>query len=157
MPVTTTATQPGPRYDALIQLLRTADTLWNASRALFARWDLSPSQFNILNLLAGQSEGVTQVDLSRHLVMHRSNVTGLIDRLERRGLVVRREHPEDRRAYRVTLTSAGQKLMREILPHYFQAAEAVWGRLPVKRAHQLVAELADVCANALRAAEGIPK
>lgn len=153
----TTWNQPGPRYDALIQLLRTADTLWNASRALFARWDLSPSQFNILNLLADAPAGMTQVDLSRYLVMHRSNVTGLVDRLERRGLVVRGDHPDDRRAYRVALTGAGQKLMREILPHYYEAAEAVWGRLPVKRAQQLVAELGDVCANAVRAAEAIPK
>src|SRR5438874_74225 len=37
---------PGPRYQALLQLLRTAEALWNASRNFFARWDLSPSQFN---------------------------------------------------------------------------------------------------------------
>ena len=41
----------GPRYQALIELLRTAENLWNASRVFFARWELSPSQFNVLNLL----------------------------------------------------------------------------------------------------------
>ena len=40
-----------PGYRALMELLRTADTLWNASRVFFERWDLSPSQFNVLNLL----------------------------------------------------------------------------------------------------------
>jgi DNA-binding MarR family transcriptional regulator len=150
-----TLTHPGPRYQALIQLLRTADTLWNASRTLFGRWDLSPSQFNILNLLHDQPEGMTQIELSRFLLMNRSNVTGLLDRLEKRHLAARRVHPADRRAYRVVLTTAGQHLMRDILPYYYQAAEAVWGRLPIRRAHQLVTELSDVCANAERAAHEI--
>src|SRR5919197_4265703 len=97
---------PGPRYQALLQLLRTAEALWNASRLFFARWDLGPSQFNVLHLLYGQPEGCTQVELSRWLIMHRSNVTGLVDRLEARGLVRRRDNTNDRRAYRVVLTPA---------------------------------------------------
>ena len=66
---------PGPRYAALIQLLRTAEELWNASRVFFARWELSPSQFNLLNVLTEFPDGCTQSDLSRQLIMHRSNVT----------------------------------------------------------------------------------
>ena len=69
------------RYRALLQLLRTSDTVWNASRLFFARWDLGPSQFNVLNLLHGVA-GLSQTELSRELIMHRSNVTGLVDRLE---------------------------------------------------------------------------
>src|SRR6201997_3396150 len=92
---------PGPRYQALLELLRTAETLWNASRVFFARWDLSPSQFNVLNLLHEQPEGCTQISLSRQLIMHRSNITGLVDRLEARGLVLRQENPADRRAFNV--------------------------------------------------------
>ena len=83
--------RPGPRYQALIELLRTAETLWNASRVFFARWDLSPSQFNVLNLLYEQPGGCTQIELSRQLIMHRSNVTGLVDRLEARGLLQRQD------------------------------------------------------------------
>src|SRR5438552_11256890 len=107
---------PGPRYQALLQLLRTAEALWNASRSFFTRWDLSPSQFNVLNLLYDLSAGCTQIELSRSLIMHRSNVTGLVDRLEARGLVQRRDVAHDRRAYRVVLTTAGKKLVRQILP-----------------------------------------
>lgn len=139
---------PGPRYDALIQLLRTAETLWNASRAFFSRWDLGPSQFNLLHLLFHNPDGCTQSELGRELIMHRSNVTGLIDRLEKRGLVRRADNVVDRRAWRVTLTAAGQKLVRDILPHYHRAAEAVWGRVSARRARALVAELEQVSANA---------
>jgi DNA-binding MarR family transcriptional regulator len=146
--------QPGPRYQALLHLLQTAETLWNASRVFFSRWKLSPSQFNILNLLHAQPEGCSQSELSRDLIMHRSNVTGLIDRLEKRGLVRRLNEPEDRRIYRVVLTAPGRKLVAQILPHYYQAAEKVWGDIPERRAARLVEELARIGANAEHVAKG---
>lgn len=142
------ASSPGPRYEALLQLLRTAEALWNASRLFFVRWELSPSQFNVLNLLLDQPAGCTQMELSRSLIVHRSNVTGLVDRLEARGLVARRENNRDRRAYRVVLTAAGRKLIGQILPHYYAAAERVWGGLSARGANKLVAALTVVCANA---------
>jgi DNA-binding MarR family transcriptional regulator len=141
-----------PRYEALIELLRTAETLWNASRVFFARWNLSPSQFNVINLLHDQPAGCTQIELSRQLIMHRSNITGLVDRLEARGLVRRQDSPTDRRAFNVILTVTGQKLVRQIRPHYHEAAEKVWGNMPAKRAQQLVSELATVSAQAERIA-----
>ena len=143
---------PGPRYQALIELLQTAEALWNASRVFFARWDLSPSQFNVLSLLHDQTAGCTQIELSRRLIMHRSNVTGLLDRLEARNLVRRHDNPADRRAFIVVLTAAGKKLIREIQPHYYRTAEAVWTGIPAPRARQLVSELAAVSANAERIA-----
>src|SRR5580700_670981 len=146
------STTPGPRYRALIELLRTAENLWNASRVFFARWDLSPSQFNVLNLLQDHPDGLSQVELSRRLIMHRSNVTGLIDRLEARRLVRRTDNPTDRRAFNVILTPVGLKLLRQIEPHYYRAAETVWGDISPARARQLVAELSTVSANANRVA-----
>ena len=145
---------PGPRYQALIELLRTAESLWNASRVFFARWDLSPSQFNILNLLHDQADGCSQIELSRQLIMHRSNVTGLVDRLETRGLLQRRPNPTDRRAFNVVITAAGIKLLRQIQPHYFAAAETVWENMPVERSRQLVAELSAISAKAEEIAAG---
>ena len=139
---------PGPRYEALLQLLRTAETLWNASRVFFARWDLSPSQFNILNLIADLPGGLTQAGLSRQLLMHRSNVTGLVDRLEARGIVKREDQEGDRRAYRVVLTADGRRLVESILPHYYTVAEDVRGRFPAHRANHLVADLKHISANA---------
>lgn len=137
-----------PRYEALIQLLRTAESLWNASRVFFSRWELGPSQFNVLHLLHQHPDGCAQSELSRELIMHRSNITGLVDRLEERRLVRRVDSTTDRRAWRVQLTPAGQKLMRDILPHYHRAAEEVWGKLSPRRAQELVAQLEQVSAQA---------
>lgn len=136
------------RYEALLHLLATADTVWNASRRFFARWDLGPSQFNILNLLGGEPEGLAQVELGRRLIMHRSNVTGLVDRLEKRGLVIRRDDARDRRAYRVVLTAAGRRLLDEIYPHYRAAAEAAWDGVKSAVIEQTISALAQVARNA---------
>ena len=84
--------------------------------------------------------------------MHRSNITGLVDRLESRGLVSREESPRDRRAFNVVLTPAGRKLVRAIQPHYYRAAEIVWGSVPVERARRMLAELEALSENATRVA-----
>ena len=137
----------GTRYQALLQLLRTAETLWNGSRIFFAQWDLSPSQFNILNLIGDSVEGVTQIELSRQLIMHRSNVTGLVDRLEKRGLIERQANPNDRRAHQVVLTPSGRKLLAQILPAYYKAAEQIWGDFPITQARKLAADLQKLAEN----------
>ncbi len=152
-------TKPGdssPRYQALLQLLRSADTVWNASRVFFERWELGPSQFNVLNLLHLNCDGLSQTELSRQLIMHRSNVTGLVDRLEERGLVRRREVAADRRAYRVVLTPVGERLLEDILPRYYEAAERAWGGLPVRRVSELLRDLEAVARNAERIVGGLP-
>jgi MarR family 2-MHQ and catechol resistance regulon transcriptional repressor len=148
---------PGPRYQALIQLLRTTEGLWNASRIFFEQWDLSPSQFNVLNLLRNRPEGLSQVELSRELIMHRSNVTGLVDRLEARELLVRKASATDRRVYCVLLTPKGRDLLKRVLPEYYRAAEEVWGTVKPDKAGQLVEELSIVGQNAERIAQSVAK
>lgn len=140
------------RYQALIQLLRTAEDLWNASRVFFSRWDLSPSQFNVLNVLYGQIDGLSQSELSRLLIMHRSNATGLVDRLERRRLVKRTEDAQDRRAYRVILTPEGLQLLGEIYPHYYAAADEVWSGLDDTRVVEILTELQQLAHQATQIA-----
>jgi DNA-binding MarR family transcriptional regulator len=156
MPKRRTAPVPGPRYEALLQLLRTAETLWNASRSFFERWELGPSQFNLLNLLIDHPHGLSQSELSRCLIMHRSNVTGLVDRLEKRSLVQREPSAEDRRAYCVVLTKAGRQLLEEVLPCYYKAAEEVWNGIPVGRVRSMLLELQRLSDNA-RSISSSPK
>ncbi len=145
-----------PRYQALLQLLRTADTVWDASRIFFEQWGLGPSQFNVLNLVHLSPEGLSQTELSRELIMHRSNITGLVDRLEKKGWVERKEVLADRRAYRVVLTAAGAKLLEEILPRYYAGADRVWGRLSAKRVQEILSDLREVAENARRVAGEAP-
>jgi len=56
------------------------------------------------------------VELSTRSQIDRTTIGGLIDRLEQTGLLKRLPHPEDRRAYRISLTAAGKKMESELAP-----------------------------------------
>ena len=73
------------------------------------RYDLTPPQFALLAFL-WQQDGLTQAELSEKGQIDRSTIGGLIDRLEKNGLLERRPHPKDRRAYQIHLTSYGREL-----------------------------------------------
>ena len=101
-------------HEALLGILVTAEILKKESTRLFAPLGITGAQFNVLILLHAQTEDGTmsQSDLGRLLTVHRSNVTGLVDRLEAQGMVRRQDDQKDRRVYRVALTELGRDTAR---------------------------------------------
>ncbi len=69
--------------------------------------DLSVPQCDVLTTLT-EREGVSQQELAQRLYVTKGNISGLLDRLERSGLVERRATPGDRRQYAIGLTDAGR-------------------------------------------------
>lgn len=86
---------------------------WAIMKEEIEPYDLTPPQFALLSFL-WQEDGLTQAELSEKGQIDRSTIGGLIDRLERNGLLERRQHPQDRRAHLVFLTEQG-KAMEETL------------------------------------------
>jgi DNA-binding MarR family transcriptional regulator len=82
---------------------------WAIMRAEIEPYDLTPPQFGLLAFL-WQQDGLTQAELSEKGQIDRTTVGGLVDRLEKIGLVERRQHPQDRRAYMIHLTRRGKEL-----------------------------------------------
>ena len=77
--------------------------------------DLSPAQYNVLRILRGAGpEGATCGDVTSKLVKHDPDVTRLLDRLERRELIVRTREVSDRRVVRTRITKAGLALLAEL-------------------------------------------
>ena len=136
-----------PNDDAVqlvIHTLRTSNTLLRESRRLFRPHGLTDAQFNVLNVLGMNGAGLSQRELGDILVVDRSNVTGLLDRMEAAGWVRRAAVPGDRRTWRVQLTAAGTRLWRTVAPLYERAvAEAVRpiGAANVRTAIQALAQL----------------
>ena len=138
------AKTPAParwRYDALLQLLRASEGIWDASRAFFGHWQLTSSQFNVLNLLYEYPQGCTQIEISRQLLTHRSNVTGQLPRMAVRGLLQRADHARDTRAYAVKLTARGRRIVGEIRPEYYRAGEHLLDHVSVADARRLSAQM----------------
>ena len=102
-------------HEALLSILVTGELLRKESTRLFAPLGITGAQFNVLILLYAQTEDGTmsQSDLGRLLTVHRSNVTGLVDRLEKQGLVRRLADENDRRVYRIALTDAGRDAAKQ--------------------------------------------
>jgi MarR family transcriptional regulator, lower aerobic nicotinate degradation pathway regulator len=94
----------------------------------FEGYDLTPQQYGLLGFL-WQEDGITQAELSAKSQIDRTTMGGLIDRLEKEGLVVRRSHPEDRRAYRICLTEKGKALEPVLIPIAARAQEQFVAKL----------------------------
>lgn len=78
-----------------------------------ARHDLTPIQFAVLHLLR-ETPGVDQITLAGMAALNRSTAGDVLKRLEAAGLITRKEDPEDRRVWRVHLSSEGDKLIRKV-------------------------------------------
>ena len=86
-------------------------------RALREQVGLNVSQFNVLRALAGRDGGTAHaVDLVRVLGMSSAHATTVIQQLDERGLVERRESSVDRRRRAVTVTDDGHHALAEALP-----------------------------------------
>lgn len=91
--------------------------LFHAQRGRFMavaqEFDLAPQQMQTLKTL-GQRGPMPMSELAGVLFCDTSNVTGIVDRLEDRGLVVRRPAPHDRRVKLLELTERGAQVGAEI-------------------------------------------
>ncbi|AMV72950.1 MarR family transcriptional regulator [Desulfuromonas carbonis] len=84
-------------------------------RDLLAPHGITPAQFALLAFL-WQEDGRTQTALSEKTEIDRTTLSGLLDRLQKLGLVHRRPDPADRRAWRVCLTAKGRALEKVLTP-----------------------------------------
>ncbi|HEX3343744.1 MAG TPA: MarR family transcriptional regulator [Polyangiaceae bacterium] len=77
--------------------------------------DCSMPRFDLLANLE-HADGQTLAALSRRMLVTAGNLTGLVDRAERDGVVERRPDPSDRRLSRVFLTAKGRALVEGLIP-----------------------------------------
>src|ERR1051326_659555 len=106
------AAKTGRRFDSLEQevflnLWRTYDRLRALEDELFARFDLTPQQYNALRLLRAEHPATTPtLALANRLVSRAPDITRLLDKLEQRGLIARERPAANRRVVRVGITDA---------------------------------------------------
>jgi len=91
------------------------DLIRRPLNAEFARGNLTGPQKAAMRALVC-SGGMSLKELSGHLGVAHSTMSGIVDRLEKRGLVERRQSDEDRRVTRIVVTRAVQKFVQETMP-----------------------------------------
>lgn len=106
--------------DTFIKLTRCTDSLFTRLAARNTFGDLTPSQFAVLEMLYHLGP-LTLSDISTKALKSGSNMTMVVDNLERDGLVRRERDTKDRRVIYVHLTEAGSRKIEAVLPGHIAA------------------------------------
>ncbi|MCY2963540.1 MAG: MarR family transcriptional regulator [Planctomycetota bacterium] len=103
-----------PEQEAVLNLLRTGDLILNRFGRLFSEHNITDSQYNVLKILRDEGQPMPSLGIAGRMVQVVPAITGLIDRLEAKELVVRRRCVQDRRVVYVEITPLGMKLLAEL-------------------------------------------
>jgi DNA-binding MarR family transcriptional regulator len=88
------------------RLARVNTRIGRLDASVLSEYGLTPVQFNVLEILV-HDEGISQQDLADRLLVTKGNICGLINRMEKAGLVERQPNPTDRRSYSLYPTADG--------------------------------------------------
>lgn len=105
----------GLEEEAYLNVQRTSNTLNQGIAELLRSHDLTQAQYNVLRILRGAGEGgLNASDIAGRMISRDPDVTRLVDRLEKRGLVDRWRCSEDRRVVWTRISQAGLDLINPI-------------------------------------------
>lgn len=101
--------------EAFLLLQRTTSELVNSVADLLKPAGLSGPQYNVLRILRGAGpNGLACGEISNRLITRDPDITRVLDRMEKRGLVTRRRDPDDRRVVIAAITKAGLDLLTKL-------------------------------------------
>jgi DNA-binding MarR family transcriptional regulator len=101
--------------EVFLNLVRTTDALSRGGEEILKLVGLSLTQYNVLRILRGAGEhGLCCREVAERMITRDPDITRLVDRLERRGLLTRSRDSKDRRIITVRITDAGQKMLKHL-------------------------------------------
>lgn len=123
-----------PRERALMNLFHTAAALRTRFNECFKAYDLTEPQYNVLRILRGQRGAAMNLYAIGDRMVHKeSNVSRIVDKLEAKGLVQRKEDETNRRRVDITLLPAAERLLDDIHPQLVRELNACFdGLLPAE-------------------------
>jgi DNA-binding MarR family transcriptional regulator len=96
-----------------VSLLQTADTLGQEAEQLLKAAGLSGAQYNVLRILRGaEPSGLACRAIGERMISHDPDMTRLLDRMEKRGLITRERQSDDRRVVKTRITAQGLSLLK---------------------------------------------
>ena len=98
----------------LLDMFRTTEVLSRPVAELLKTEDLSGTQYNVLQILRGASEGLSCGEIGNRMITHDPDITRLLDRMEEHQLITRARQKEDRRVIKTRITREGLKLLKKL-------------------------------------------
>jgi len=130
---------------AALNIMRTADVLMQRISDVLKPHALSPTQYNVLRILRGAGrEGRSCKEIGDRLVARDPDITRLMDRLEKRGLVRRERSTEDRRIVTHSLTEDGLELVGRLDQPIERSNREAMGHVAPARLRKLIAILEEI-------------
>jgi DNA-binding MarR family transcriptional regulator len=127
-----------PAHRAVVSILVTAAYLEQRSQEICERHGITVDQFNVLRILRGAHPGGhPRYEIANRLVSRAPDVTRLLERLERQGLVERSRCTEDQRRTISRITSKGLALLDALNPELEALREEVTSRLSAADCNEL--------------------
>jgi DNA-binding MarR family transcriptional regulator len=127
-----------PAQEAMLNLLVAAGHVRQLVDHACAAADITHGQYNALRILrAAHPNGYPRCEIAARMVERAPDVTRLIDRLERRGLVERARTVEDRRLSITRITRAGLDVLRRLDPHVFDIQRRLSSRIAARDLREL--------------------
>lgn len=118
------------RQECLIALLRTADVVTRRLAAVVEPHGVTLQQYNVLRILRGAGvDGLPTLEIAERMIERAPGITRLLDRLERKRLVLRRRCGRDRRRILCSIAPAGLELLGSMEAPMAAADESWAGRL----------------------------
>ena len=99
---------------AFLDLLCTTDILSRRLVGVLKPADLSPTQYNVLRILRGSPDGLPCGEVASRMITRDPDITRLLDRLEKRGLISRCREAKDRRMVLTRITAEGLKVLGKL-------------------------------------------
>ena len=125
--------------EAVVSLMVAADHLDQAITPIWERHGITGDQYNVLRILRGvYPGGHPRNEVARRMIHRAPDVTRMLDRLVRQGLVARIRNPDDRRESIATITKAGLAALERIDPEVYATGAAVTASLSERDLKQLV-------------------
>lgn len=121
-----------PRQEAYLNLVRTHSLLAGEFARLFREHGISDPQYNALRILRGQRKPMHIHQIAERMVAEQSDISRLIVRLDKAGLVKREQCAEDRRVVWITLTPKGKALLKKLERPVAQLHQSQFQRLTKK-------------------------
>jgi DNA-binding MarR family transcriptional regulator len=100
-----------PEEAAFLELCRTTDLLARNLSQLLKVEELSSNQYNVLRILRGSPDGLPCGEIGNRMITRDPDITRLLDRLEKRGLILRWRDTNDRRVVMAKIEPVGLKLL----------------------------------------------
>ncbi len=128
---------------AALNISYTAAWLNERINAVLKPYGISEQQYNVLRILRGQGDKPATLHLIQERMVHKmSNATRLVEKLRQKGLVNRRECPENRRQVEITITQKGKDMLKTIESERLKLEQDLFQNLEEEEVVQL-ADLLD--------------